>query len=141
MTSADLVEYFPATFDFLVDEKNREWKNIALIPFIDEAKLLKAVESIDEKNLSDAEKKRNSFGGTWVFSYAEEATKGFFKSKYSEGNIELHLFDVAIEQYKMRTQHYLIFQQAERSSNVVFSSCIVLPNNLIGLSSLLFTFW
>ena len=50
--ASSIIEFFPKEFEFLLDEKNREWRNIALIPFLDEAKLVDAFNKIDERCLN-----------------------------------------------------------------------------------------
>jgi 5'-3' exonuclease len=48
-TASPIIEFFPNEFEFLLDEKNREWRNIALIPFLDEAKLVEAFNKVEER--------------------------------------------------------------------------------------------
>jgi 5'-3' exonuclease len=38
--SSPIIEFFPTEYEFLLDAKGREWRNIALIPFIDQSKLI-----------------------------------------------------------------------------------------------------
>ena len=62
-------EYFPREFDFHLDEKNREWRNTPLIPFVDEKRLLEVCEELDHR-LTPEEHRRNAFGPAWSFKHS-----------------------------------------------------------------------
>lgn len=65
-----VADFYPRDFDIDMNGKRSPWEGIALIPFIDEKRLLKAVHSIDDKRLSDAERLRNHrYGDEYLIEY------------------------------------------------------------------------
>jgi 5'-3' exoribonuclease 2 len=56
-----IIEFYPEDFDIDLNGKRFEWQGVALLPFIDQDKLLSAIKPVEEK-LSPLEKLRNSTG-------------------------------------------------------------------------------
>lgn len=67
-----ILDFYPADFRLDNEGKRNEWEGVVLVPFIDEARLLQAVASVDVSSLSKAELDRNEMGFSWEFVY--EAT-------------------------------------------------------------------
>jgi hypothetical protein len=67
-------EFFPHEYDFILDKKNREWRNIAIIPWIDEARINEVLTSEVETSLTPEEKKRNTFGTALLFFFDPKST-------------------------------------------------------------------
>lgn len=63
-----IIDFYPASFELDMNGKKAAWEAIVKIPFIDEARLLKAVRSRDNR-LSSEEKLRNGRGDPWRFHY------------------------------------------------------------------------
>mmetsp|Transcript_11284 Transcript_11284/g.20392 ORF Transcript_11284/g.20392 Transcript_11284/m.20392 type:complete len:658 (+) Transcript_11284:94-2067(+) len=60
-------ESYPTEFTVDLNGKRNSWEAVVIIPFIDEAKLLKATRSIDPDRLSPAERARNRMGSEKVY--------------------------------------------------------------------------
>lgn len=61
-------DFYPDKFETDLNGKKNDWEAVVKIPFIDEKRLLNAMKT-KESMLSKAEKKRNSFGSSWVFEF------------------------------------------------------------------------
>ena len=73
-TDSPIFDAFPADFSLDANGKKQDWEAIALLPFIDEQRLLDAVESIDaDAALTPAERARNVLGEDIVFTSAGAA--------------------------------------------------------------------
>ena len=56
-----IIDFYPEKFECDPNGKKYKWLWIALLPFIEEERLLKVVTSVDDK-LTEEEKMRNSHG-------------------------------------------------------------------------------
>eukprot|EP00054_Salpingoeca_dolichothecata_P030449 m.248072 g.248072 ORF g.248072 m.248072 type:complete len:1635 (+) comp26663_c1_seq18:689-5593(+) len=69
----ELKEFYPQEYDFIFDKKGREWRDIALIPFVDEKKLRSAYdECLETHELSSAEKNRNTLRPARLYVHSKE---------------------------------------------------------------------
>lgn len=68
MTAEDspIIDFYPSDFDIDMNGKKMAWQGIALLPFIDQFRLLDALKS-KEDLLSEDEKRRNSWGDNVLF--------------------------------------------------------------------------
>ncbi|XP_053315450.1 5'-3' exoribonuclease 1 isoform X2 [Spea bombifrons] len=68
MTSADspIIDYYPQDFRTDLNGKQQEWEAVVLIPFIDEKRLLEAMETCN-KCLTDAERIRNQHSECFMY--------------------------------------------------------------------------
>ena len=75
MVSPDspLAEYFPAEYGYIEDDSGRSWKDIALIPFVDQEDLQTHVAALLDQ-LSEEDLARNTVGTSYVFRYAPDTT-------------------------------------------------------------------
>ena len=73
MTDEDspIIDFYPSTFEIDMNGKKMAWQGVAILPFIDQARLLDAM-AIDYPNLTEEENKRNSRSGNHVI-YASDA--------------------------------------------------------------------
>ncbi|KAG9792350.1 5'-3' exoribonuclease 1 [Exophiala dermatitidis] len=73
MTSKDspIIDFYPRDFELDMNGKKMEWEAVVKIPFIDEKRLLKAMEPKDAL-LSEDERVRNDFGVSLKFVYSPE---------------------------------------------------------------------
>lgn len=69
-----IIDFYPRHFELDMNGKKMEWEAIVKIPFIDEKRLLEAMEPLNAL-LSDEEKARNDFGVALKFTY--DQTKDF----------------------------------------------------------------
>ncbi|MCO5586524.1 hypothetical protein L7F22_040464 [Adiantum nelumboides] len=68
MTESDseIIDFYPETFSIDMNGKKMAWQGVALLPFIDEKRLLQAIESKYDQ-LTEDEVRRNSFGDHTLF--------------------------------------------------------------------------
>ncbi len=64
-----IIDYYPEDFALDLNGKRNDWEAVVLIPFIDEERLLNAVQSVDTSKLTDAERRRNLLGKTHLFRF------------------------------------------------------------------------
>jgi 5'-3' exoribonuclease 2 len=64
--SSPIIDFYPTTFDIDMNGKKMAWQGVALLPFIDEKKLLAAIEPLYSQ-LTEEEVKRNSCGNNLLF--------------------------------------------------------------------------
>ena len=67
--TSPLSEYYPASFETDQNGKRQSWEAIVKIPFIDEERMMKAVEQIAEEELTESEKRRDKEGTVKEFSF------------------------------------------------------------------------
>lgn len=81
MTSPDspIIDFYPREFELDMNGKKMEWEAVVKIPFIDEKRLLAAMEPRN-KLLSDSEKARNEFGVTLKFTYNRDVDFKYLSS-------------------------------------------------------------
>mmetsp|Transcript_71114 Transcript_71114/g.126046 ORF Transcript_71114/g.126046 Transcript_71114/m.126046 type:complete len:780 (+) Transcript_71114:81-2420(+) len=71
MTSptSPVIDAYPSSFQLDFDGHQHDWEAVALLPFIDAPRLLKAVKAIDDSGiLTEAERKRNVLGSDLYFT-------------------------------------------------------------------------
>ncbi|XP_070562062.1 5'-3' exoribonuclease 1-like isoform X2 [Ptychodera flava] len=71
MDTSPIIEYYPIDFKTDLNGKQQDWEAVVLIPFIDEERLLAAMDPLN-KSLSNAEQKRNSHGPHLLYTYDEQ---------------------------------------------------------------------
>lgn len=67
--SSPIKEFYPDSFEIDMNGKKSPWEGIALIPFIDETRLLTALDSV-KTPLTEEENARNTPGKEYVFRYS-----------------------------------------------------------------------
>ncbi|KAG2447716.1 hypothetical protein HYH02_007176 [Chlamydomonas schloesseri] len=65
-----IIDFYPGSFDVDMEGKRADWEGVVLVPFVDEARLLKAVASIRSTLLSAEEQARNKMGSIQIFQFA-----------------------------------------------------------------------
>ena len=63
-----IADFYPLEFEIDLDGKRHNWSAIALLPFIDETRLLEEIAPL-ELQLGAVEKKRNAVGHTYIFTH------------------------------------------------------------------------
>ncbi|KAI9807063.1 MAG: hypothetical protein M1825_005780 [Sarcosagium campestre] len=73
MTNPDspIIDFYPRDFELDMNGKKMEWEAVVKIPFIDEKRLLSAMQP-KYKLLTEDERQRNEFGSTLKFTYSSE---------------------------------------------------------------------
>lgn len=74
-----IIDFYPREFELDMNGKKMEWEAVVKIPFIDEARLLPAMHSV-EHLLTEDERQRNSFGVTLKFSYSPNIDEIYYSS-------------------------------------------------------------
>ncbi|XP_037077233.1 5'-3' exoribonuclease 1-like, partial [Pollicipes pollicipes] len=84
MTSLDspILEYYPENFETDLNGKQQDWEAVVLIPFIDQERLLAAIQPLYAR-LTEEERARNVHGDAHVFQYTSQdqgptASPGYF---------------------------------------------------------------
>lgn len=77
-----VIDYYPKEFSTDLNGKQQAWEAVVLIPFIDEARLLPAIEERDNC-LTEEERHRNVHSGHMLFTYSNEPL-GSYKSPLPE---------------------------------------------------------
>ncbi|KAF8195285.1 XRN 5'-3' exonuclease N-terminus-domain-containing protein [Mycena galopus ATCC 62051] len=86
--NSPILDFYPLEFDLDLNGKKQDWEAIVKIPFIEESRLLGAMQT-REHRLTDEEKRRNSFGTSTKFIYNQgeptlypSSLPGFFPPLY-----------------------------------------------------------
>jgi len=67
--TSPIADFYPRDFSVDLEGKRADWEGVVLIPFINEERLLKAIQSVPTGALTQGEKKRNSEGDIKIFKY------------------------------------------------------------------------
>eukprot|EP00741_Cyanophora_paradoxa_P007648 tig00001164_g7397.t1 len=70
--ASPIADFYDTSFAIDMVGKRNSWEGLALIPFIEESRLLTATKSIDPESLTPEERARNSFDREYVFRYGED---------------------------------------------------------------------
>lgn len=70
-TSSKIIDYYPVNFETDLNGKKQEWEALVLIPFIDEKRLIDAMNDCNDR-LTDNEKGRNKHGPMLQYDYCDE---------------------------------------------------------------------
>lgn len=83
--SSEIIDFYPENFDSDMNGQSVEWKSIALLPFIDEVRLLKAIND-RYSLLSEEEHMRNEYGAQALYvSDASLVGQVFLSTFYPDG--------------------------------------------------------
>lgn len=85
MTAQDspIVDFYPETFEIDMNGKKMAWQGVALLPFIDEKRLLDAMAK-EYPNLTEEEVKRNQWGNNVIFASDEHPVYPFYEGLYGK---------------------------------------------------------
>ncbi|KAG0722266.1 5'-3' exoribonuclease 1 [Chionoecetes opilio] len=83
MTNEDspLVEFYPDAFVTDLNGKQQDWEAVVLIPFIDEKRLLEAMETC-ESRLTKEETERNSHGPMYIYTHTHQNLGDYHAPNY-----------------------------------------------------------
>eukprot|EP01114_Cavostelium_apophysatum_P014830 TRINITY_DN3939_c0_g1_i1.p1 TRINITY_DN3939_c0_g1~~TRINITY_DN3939_c0_g1_i1.p1 ORF type:complete len:1028 (+),score=267.90 TRINITY_DN3939_c0_g1_i1:154-3237(+) len=68
--ASPIADFYPASFELDSNGKKNEWEYVALLPFIDQDRLVKASDSIPNSALATIEIKRNQHGPSMLYAYS-----------------------------------------------------------------------
>lgn len=114
--NSPVFDFYPANFDTDLNGKQQAWEAVVLIPFIDEKRLLRAMEPCDAF-LTDEEKQRNVHGPMLLFQYCSSGPLLPLPANYGFDTIEqlkvkeIHIYreDVRMFFVIRFSKHSLIF--------------------------------
>jgi 5'-3' exoribonuclease 2 len=89
MTESDspIIDFYPAEFQIDMNGKKMTWQGIALLPFIDESRLLTAMRPLYDK-LTEEEQRRNSFSSNLLFVSGEHQLHPLLESLYTKRRLD-----------------------------------------------------
>ncbi|WFD35299.1 5'-3' exoribonuclease 2 [Malassezia cuniculi] len=80
---SEIIDFYPTTFEIDMNGKKMAWQGVALLPFIDEKRLLEALNK-RYPELTDDENRRNSFGRNVVFAGPDASLIGPLGKLYAK---------------------------------------------------------
>ncbi|KAG8224751.1 hypothetical protein J437_LFUL005320 [Ladona fulva] len=116
--NSPIIDYYPSTFQTDLNGKRQEWEAVVLIPFIDEERLLKAMEPLQE-GLTEEERKRNKHGPMLAYTYSTKCVEPFRAPHFPPV-----LHNHALEKKVMREEIYVPIEKLQKGlcSNVDLES-------------------
>lgn len=76
-----IIDFYPSTFEIDMNGKKMAWQGVALLPFIDEKRLLEAM-APRYPGLKEDEVRRNKWGSNILFIGHEHGMHGFLSGLY-----------------------------------------------------------
>jgi 5'-3' exoribonuclease 2 len=80
-----IIDFYPEDFQVDLNGKKQSWQGVALLPFVDEKRLMKAIEPLIEK-LDPEQRKRNTRGNDRIFVRKSHSLYESLKVLYIEEN-------------------------------------------------------
>lgn len=81
--TSPIIDFYPASFQIDMNGKKMLWQGVALLPFIDEKRLLDAM-STRYPALTEDEVRRNSWGSSVMYVSDDHRLYPFFESLYGK---------------------------------------------------------
>jgi len=78
-----IIDFYPPTFEIDMNGKKLAWQGVALLPFIDEQRLLEAM-SAEYSNLTEEEIQRNRPGVNVLFASVDHPLYPFYEALYGK---------------------------------------------------------
>ncbi len=77
MTSADspLRDFYKEDFETDLNGKRNDWEAVVLLPFVDEDRLIEAMASVSNEELTEVERKRNTLGDSILYKFDRDFSK------------------------------------------------------------------
>ena len=119
MTKQDspIIDFYPATFQIDMNGKRMAWQGVALLPFIDEKRLLDAM-APRYPNLTEEEIKRNKWGNNVLFVFEENPLYSSLEALYGKRkNQDVSSYTTSLDIVLMNRQPVQINPQASRGIN------------------------
>ncbi|CAK1583944.1 unnamed protein product [Parnassius mnemosyne] len=98
-----IIDFYPTDFKIDLNGKKFAWQGVALLPFVDENRLFKALEPY-YKDLSQAEKQRNMRGHDRLYVGPGQPSYDFVRGLYERAGRELRTLIVNEQRYPYRSQ-------------------------------------
>lgn len=81
--TSPIIDFYPSTFEIDMNGKRMAWQGVALLPFIDEKRLLEAMGTRYD-NLTEEEKRRNTMGHDVLFAFESNALYPSLEALYGK---------------------------------------------------------
>ena len=78
-----IIDFYPKTFEIDMNGKKMAWQGVALLPFIDQTRLLDAMAD-PYQQLNDEERRRNRWGDNVLFASDEHPLYPFFEHLFGK---------------------------------------------------------
>ncbi|KAF8974660.1 XRN 5'-3' exonuclease N-terminus-domain-containing protein [Flammula alnicola] len=78
-----IIDFYPPTFQIDMNGKKMAWQGVALLPFIEEKRLLDAM-AIEYPNLTEEEIRRNRWGNNIIYAPSEHPIYPFYEALYGK---------------------------------------------------------
>uniref|UniRef100_A0A8H7Y0J7 5'-3' exoribonuclease n=1 Tax=Psilocybe cubensis TaxID=181762 RepID=A0A8H7Y0J7_PSICU len=78
-----IIDFYPPSFEIDMNGKKMAWQGVALLPFIDQKRLLDAM-AIEYPNLSEDEIRRNRWGNNVIFASVDHPIYPFYEKLYGK---------------------------------------------------------
>ena len=78
-----IIDFYPPTFEIDMNGKKMAWQGVALLPFIDEKRLLEAM-AIEYPNLTEDEIRRNRWGDNVIYTAVDHPIYPFYEALYGK---------------------------------------------------------
>lgn len=78
-----IIDFYPLTFQIDMNGKRMAWQGVALLPFINEERLLEAMKEPYSK-LTEDEVRRNAWGNNVIFASDEHPIYPFYEQLYGK---------------------------------------------------------
>lgn len=88
-----IIDFYPINFKIDLNGKKYAWQGVALLPFVDEVRLWKALDSV-YPDLTEAEIKRNIRGNDRLFVSQSNSAHSFLEAVYESGSDDVGRLDV-----------------------------------------------
>ncbi|MFH4974236.1 hypothetical protein AB6A40_000945 [Gnathostoma spinigerum] len=82
-----IIDFYPSDFKVDLNGKKFAWQGVALLPFVDEKRLLETLDEV-ERNLTDSERERNSIGADRIFVGPVNPLASFLKELIESGKVD-----------------------------------------------------
>lgn len=85
MTEEDspIIDFYPSTFQIDMNGKKMAWQGVALLPFIDETRLLEAM-ALEYPHLKEDEIRRNRWGSNVIYASVDHPIYPFYERLYGK---------------------------------------------------------
>jgi len=81
--NSPIIEFYPSEFEIDMNGKKMAWQGVALLPFIEEKRLLKAMTPLYDQ-LTEEEVRRNKWGSNLLFVSGDHSLHPFVESLYAK---------------------------------------------------------
>jgi 5'-3' exonuclease len=126
MENSPILDFYPSSFQIDMNGKKMAWQGVALLPFIDEKRLLDTM-APEYENLTEDEKRRNAPGNNVIFAAEGHPVFPFYEALYGKKKlVEVCRCIVTTVVCVSRDPHSLSPSMSAREKAFTVSSCPIL---------------